>query len=88
MCTRESTEGTEPPMIPIPTAIPDFPGIGDGGPIPDLPPGDRGSIPTAIPDLPESGIRLSTIEYCTGKGVEFRLPKCLVNLKVNCTAKA
>ena len=37
--------------------------------------GDRGSIPTAIPDLPESGIQLSTIEYC--KGVEFRLPQCL-----------
>ena len=35
--------------------------------------GDRGSIPTAIPDLPESGIQLSTIEYC--KGVEFRLPQ-------------
>ena len=37
--------------------------------------GDRGSIPTAIPDLPESGIQLSTIEYC--KGIEFRLPQCL-----------
>ncbi len=37
--------------------------------------GDRGSIPTAIPDLPESGIQLSTIDYC--KGVEFRLPQCL-----------
>jgi hypothetical protein len=39
--------------------------------------GDRGStgIPTAIPDLPESGIQLSTIEYC--KGAEFRLPQCL-----------
>ena len=36
---------------------------------------DRGSITTAIPDLPESGIQLSTIEYC--KGVEFRLPQCL-----------
>jgi hypothetical protein len=37
--------------------------------------GDRGSIPTAIPDLPESGIQLSTIEYC--KGEELRLPQCL-----------
>ena len=37
--------------------------------------GDRGSIPIPIPDLPESGIQLSTIEYC--KGVEFRLPQCL-----------
>ncbi len=37
--------------------------------------GNRGSSPTAIPDLPESGIQLSTMEYC--KGVEFRLPQCL-----------
>jgi hypothetical protein len=44
-------EGTEPP-IPIPTAIPDLPGIGDGGPIPDLPGiGDGGPIP----DLPGIG---------------------------------
>ncbi len=33
------------------------------------------SHPIPIPDLPESGIQLSTIEYC--KGVEFRLPQCL-----------
>ena len=53
-------QGTEPP-IPIPTAIPDLPGIGDGGPIPDLPGigGPSGTIPTArairlvgLPDLP------------------------------------
>ena len=37
--------------------------------------GDGGSIPIPIPDSPESGIQLSTIEYC--KGVEFRLPQCL-----------
>jgi hypothetical protein len=37
--------------------------------------GDRGSTPIPIPDLPESGIQLSTIEYC--KVVEFRLPQCL-----------
>jgi hypothetical protein len=37
--------------------------------------GDRGSTPIPIPDLPESGIQLSTIEYC--KGVKFRLPQCL-----------
>ena len=37
--------------------------------------GNRGSTPTPTPDLPESGIQLSTIEYC--KGVEFRLPQCL-----------
>ncbi len=41
----------------IPIPIPDLPGIGPGG-----------SIPIPIPDLPESGIQLSTIEYC--KGVE------------------
>ncbi len=39
--------------------------------------GDRGSIPTAIPDLPESGIQLSTIEYCKGVESRFRLPQCL-----------
>jgi hypothetical protein len=51
-------------------------GHSDGGPIPDLgSTGDRGSIPIPIPDLPESGIQLSTIEYC--KGVDFRLPQCL-----------
>ena len=73
----------------IPTPIPDLPGI--GGPSPSPSPirrgsgvhshphprfaGDRGSTPIPIPDLPESGIQLSTIEYC--KGVEFRLPPCL-----------
>jgi hypothetical protein len=60
--------------------IPDPRLAGDRGstpiPIPHLPAGDRGSesTPIPIPDLPESGIQLSTIEYC--KGVEFRLPQC------------
>ena len=48
--TRKSpipVQGTEPP-IPIPTAIPDLPGIGDGGPIPDLP-GIGGPSPPPSP---------------------------------------
>ncbi len=84
-------QGAEPP-IPIPVfrviMIPDLPGDGDGGPIPDSDwPGIGGPsrVPTPIPDLPgigdhddhphrhphprfaiESGIKLSTIEYCKG----------------------
>ncbi len=73
--TVTGTEGTEPP-IPIPVPIPDLPGIGDGGPTPNLP-GIGGpwiAIPVSpspsaairVPDLPESGIKLSTIEYYKG----------------------
>ncbi len=44
------------PRSPSPSPwTPDLPGIGGGGPIPDLPGRDRGSIPTAIPDLPGTG---------------------------------
>ncbi len=80
--SRALQQGTEP-LIPIPIPIPDLSGDGDGGPIPDLP-GMGGPSPSPSPICRgwgvhphphprfESGIQLSTIEYC--KGVEFRLP--------------
>ncbi len=81
-----ASQGTEPPSpSPPPSPICRGSGMAVPSPIsrgsgvhPHRHPrfaGDRGSIPIAIPDLPESGIQLSTIEYC--KGVEFRLPQCL-----------
>ena len=76
------------PRSPPPPPPPISPGVGVGVPPPICrgagvhphppPRFGRGSgvhplvTPTPTPDLPESGIQLSTIEYC--KGVEFRLP--------------
>ena len=83
---RKSVIGREhlrvPSGVPLPasglSAASGVPGHGTPDPHPHPHPrfaGDRGSTPIPIPDLPESGIQLSTIEYC--KGVEFRLPPCL-----------
>jgi hypothetical protein len=65
------------PRSPSPPPSPICRGSGMAVPLHPRFAGDRGSIPTvpvtAIPDLPESGIQLSTIEYC--KELEFRLPQ-------------
>ena len=72
-CGRACQCRARNPRSPSPSPSPICPGMGMGVPSPIC----RGSgiIPIPIPDLPESGIKLSTIEY--PKGVEFRLPQCL-----------